>query len=335
MIRHFTFIILFFTTTFVSSQKKYVHQLYNHQLCLVNPAAAGTNKSNYSIYAYQHKQWFGIEGSPSSTILSLEGPLSKSVGVGCYLSNDLNGAVHEIQWQSTLSYEVTLLKTKRQVSTLSFGLGLNTQYINFNIDKENIDILYDPVFLKSNSGFGLNANAGFLWKLNGLYTGVSMVNLLPRINQAYDSELEPKLNRGVFLIGGYSHQIKKREIFFEESIVFIRKNSADRQFELNFKNHIIDDNSDWSFWYHLNYTHVIGQSFGKAQSFKVTPGITFKNIIAGFEYEFFLTDAIKDYGSSCKIVLGYKIKTDKHHKRFPCIMDKTNPRHQMYKYVSY
>ena len=328
-------LFLFVLCVNIEAQKKYINQFYDHQLYLINPAAAGTNKMGHNLYGYYQKQWFGVEHAPASMIIAYDGPVSRSIGLGSFVYHDRNGSVEEFGLQQSFAYEVTITDTRRHYSTLGFGLSVSMNYVQFHLNTFEAASL-DPVVMNGNlQGFGLNANFGILYKMNNFYAGGSVTNLLPQNNKVYKSSYEPRLSKNMFAIIGYSHQLEDRLIYFDENIMVNMIDSKNRYLNAVVKATMYSSESDWGAWLHCKYAHSIDESFGKGQSIYLTPGILHKNITAGLRFQLYLTGAHRDFGGAMQLMFGYKFVTNKKHKRIPCILDKKNKRHRKYKYVSY
>jgi len=216
----------------------------------LNPAASGLNGSFISQVSVS-KKWLGINGSPSTQILSnsirlgeegfydenmfLNRPLfnlAKRVGIGLTIFNESNGPLYHTGLLFAYAYHLPLQK-----NILSFGMsGLITHYRLDTKQFEPVDE-GDPDLYTNNSAWVPDVNIGIMYHNKQFYTGISLISLF-NANQIMDHiKSDPEL----VVFGGYKFDINMH-IKFEPSI-FIWKSgeskvSVDYSAKLYFRNEL-------------------------------------------------------------------------------------------------
>lgn len=319
----------------INGQNEFVHKLYRYQSSLLNPATVGANREYLKFHGYVYKQWIGTPNSPTTQILSGEFSLYPNLGLGTYIFNDKNGNYKRVGVQQSCSYEIMLHKSKRHVCTLAFGLSLNVEQHSINTDFLNNEQILDPVFNNNDiNGVGFNSNTGLLLRYDEHYIGFSALNLLPQTNKLYRTDDEPPLTINFNFLIGTSYKLKDRDVYFEPFFRFHAIDKKNKQIDVNFK-HYWYPPSDFAFWWLASYRHSADNNFGKMLGLSITPGVIYKNLSVGIEYQLGLTKAQVDYGSYYQLVISYGIKVKKPHKRIPCSIMRRNKRHRLYKYLAY
>ncbi len=103
----------------------------------INPAYAGYKESLYA-HTYYRKQWTGINGSPETFAVSVDGFLPESgLGWGVYMMHDQVGAQKTTSAYGNIAYHLRLTEER----FLSFGLGVGA--VNASVD-ESLLISFDP-----------------------------------------------------------------------------------------------------------------------------------------------------------------------------------------------
>ncbi|MBI9062943.1 MAG: type IX secretion system membrane protein PorP/SprF [Marinilabiliaceae bacterium] len=312
-------VIGFMMYTAVWSQKYYITNQYVYDLFLVNPAAAGIQKDCYQVNGSYQKQWFGIEEAPTTQIISVQGPVTSNLGLGMYAFNDRNGYYGEMGFQMALSYEVQLLNKQNTVSSLTFGLAFSGEQSVLDGTMFSDETLLDPAISGGrDSGWGMNASSGFLWKHNHYQLGVVVTNLLPQVNTLYLNEGEPERVMDFHFHLGTTYKLSDREIYLSPLLMYRRNAAADSRLDFNLKSHFPTANPHVSLWgvaaYRRNMDHQFGKSIGAA----MTAGIQYKQFSMGLEYQLGLTSVRKEYGNAYQLVFGYRFCKSQTKKSIPC-----------------
>jgi len=305
----------------ILGQEHYITNLYVYDLFLMNPAAAGGDKSCSQINAYYQKQWFGMDDSPSTQLFSYQFGISRQLGSGTYIYNDKNGYTSEIGLQQSISYEIKLLDDRRNKSTFQFGLSLNVEQSKFDqtsfiSDGQN----YDPIIQGgTESGWGFNANTGFLFKFNNHHFGMSLTNILPQNNPLYDNAYYNENPTDLHAQVGTWFKLSSRDVYLFPELMYRRNKQADSRFDVNLKLKMPTYNNKLAYWTILCYRRSMDHEFGRDLSSSITAGINYDRISFGVEYQFSLSGSQTYYGNGVQLVLGYRFNcNDRTKGAVPC-----------------
>ncbi len=321
--------------TVAVGQKYYLTNQYVYDLFQMNPSAAAYSKNCITVNGFFQKQWFGMSNAPTTQIMSFQMPVTGHLGSGTYVYNDRNGFHKEIGLNQAFSYELLLMKKRRKVMTLSFGLSIVVENTSLDISALSEGAELDPVITgKDLSGFGFNAGTGALLKYNDMHLGLAVTNILPENNPMYTASEEPKRVLDMHLHVGGSFKVADRDLYLEPLLLYRRNALTDKRLDANLKVYMPTPDPDFSTWGLLAYRHTMDHQFGKSLGMAITGGIVYRNFSVGLEYQLGLTTAQVDYGSSYQLVFGYRICRDKSKGAIPCSKKFHNKRHN-YKFVGY
>ncbi len=306
----FLYTLVFCLLCTTNAQKYYVSNLYAYDLFLLNPAAAGNEKTCYSISGFCQKQWIGQEHSPGTQLLTFQGPLHGNLGMGTYLYNDQNGAMEEIGFEQAFSYRLLIAKPSHGFDhflSIDFGLGFVGNQTRLDesglLDPDH----FDPIIGGGQeSGWEMNVNTGFQLNFDDYHIGFSVANLFPRNNSLYDSDLEPDLGKDVQLHAGALFKIPGYDIYLDPLIMYRQSTFLDRRLDVNLKVQFSSAQSDITTWGLIGYRHVMDKNAGKSLVLGSALGVNYKRFTVGVEYQHGLTQAQHDFGYSGQVVLGYK-----------------------------
>lgn len=165
-------LILFLSLKGKSQQDMTVSQYMFNQLFL-NPAYAGTHEYWGSTLLYR-AQWVGWEGSPTSQLIAVDGPLLPSLlGIGGTIVHDKIGISENISANLSMSYQLKLDKAGKH--RLSFGLKAGFQSQSAHIK----DLIYldenDPLYTSSDilTQNTILFGAGLYYYSERMYFGLS------------------------------------------------------------------------------------------------------------------------------------------------------------------
>lgn len=302
------------------AQRAFVSNQYVYDLFLMNPADAGSNRNCIKIGGIYQKQWFGTDLAPTTQLLSFQAPLPKNTGSGTYIYNDRNGNNSKMGFQQTFSVDVILRENRSGFTSLAFGLSGMVEQASVNMSNfTGGDGAIDPAIAGGKeNGVGFNMNTGLILKINQYKIGGSVSNILPNNNPFFDNIEEPELKP--YYHGFASSVYKLPQVdFFIEPMVYYRFNSEnDTRLDLNLKLQIPTFSEDLSFWGLVAYRRNMDHKFGKDLGLALTAGVLYKGINLGIEHQYGLTSAQTHYGSYMKLVLGYRICSDKSKAAIPC-----------------
>ncbi|MDG5798815.1 PorP/SprF family type IX secretion system membrane protein [Marinilabiliaceae bacterium ANBcel2] len=310
--------ILIPTLTF--SQRHFVTNQYVHERFMMNPAGAGSNKECYSANGYIYKQWFGVDNSPATQILTFQAPLKSMLGSGTYIYNDINGNNKKMGFNQAFSTDVTLAKNALgNETTLSFGLAGMVEQTS--VDQQNFtggDIADPTITGGVESGVGFNASTGFILTHNQHNLGFAVTNILPQNNSMFDSEWEPDLPPDFHLHAGTLFKLPRYDVFVEPVFYYRRDTESNSRMDMNFRLDIPTYDDELSFWGILAYRRTMDDQLGKDLATAVTLGLNYKRLNFAFEYLQGLTSAQSRFGNAVMIVAGYRFCTGDRPPAMPC-----------------
>ncbi len=191
----FAFLMVLFASVSYAQQDPVIGQYQFNQM-IFNPAYAGAGEvASFDLQV--RKQWLGLEGSPTTALLSGNSTLlNKYMAAGFTLVHDQVGINENTEFFAAYSYAINFSESVK----LSFGLQAGITAFNFNYSKLNLDDQTDQDFTEAPSGF-LKPNFGTGLFLAGskYYLGVS----IPRMLTTIDNNGNEVYTRHYYLSGGY------------------------------------------------------------------------------------------------------------------------------------
>jgi type IX secretion system PorP/SprF family membrane protein len=185
-----------------SQQDPQFTQYFDNTL-FVNPAYAGS-KGLLNVTGIHREQWFGFDGRPRSTTLSIHSPLAyENIGLGITAVADEAGPLKQNMFYGDFSYT---LKFKNQ-SKLALGLKGGLNMLNSKTDQLTTTTGSDNTLI-SNARNKINPNFGFgLYYHTGKYfLGASTPKLIEAPYTPGGTNIE---RRHYFLIGGYVFDLNR------------------------------------------------------------------------------------------------------------------------------
>jgi type IX secretion system PorP/SprF family membrane protein len=193
------FILAILASTNAIAQQNAQYQQYIFNELVINPAYAGT-KEFINLSAIYSNQWAGLEGSPSTQTLALDGALSNRVGLGFHVINDKIGA--QSQQAFFLSYAYRIPVTER----LNLSLGIAAGASFFTLDGTKMltdDGVVDPavpVSMEYQTRF--DTKTGLFLYSDRFYAGFSVSDLLSNVFSTEDLLIAAQA-RHYYLTSGY------------------------------------------------------------------------------------------------------------------------------------
>ena len=328
--RKFLLTVVFFGVFVFQSvgQQRPHYTQYILNTFIINPAVAGIE--NYWDVKMSHRhQWVGLDGSPVTTYLTIQGPLKKSnytrenpntfhpsgenprgheywedygatdphAGVGLTILNDATGPLNRFSIAATFAYHLPVgMRT-----SLSGGISLGGQNLTLNASQLNFGTAnpVDPAV--SGSGY-LNRwrpdiSAG-LWLYSANYfAGLSAQNIVPS-NLAFSSDtvklVNGKLIPHLFLTAGY-RTLLTDDISFVPSVMIKYVNPVPVSFDINAKFQYRD-----FLW--------IGASYRYQDGFAAMVGINVNNTFNfGYSYDVTTSQLNTVSHGTHELILGFLI----------------------------
>jgi type IX secretion system PorP/SprF family membrane protein len=194
--------LLVAATGYSQQDAQFNQYIFNEMI--INPAYAGT-KEVVNINASYATQWMGFSGAPSTQVISLEGPVSKNIGLGVHFINDKLGAQSHQGLFGSYSYKIRLNDKFR----LSFGLALGASYFTIDGTKLTVENNSDPeIPLTKVSQLRFDSKAGLFLYSDRFYTGFAVNDLLEDVIKSKDLHITTQV-RHYYLTAGYIFDLGK------------------------------------------------------------------------------------------------------------------------------
>jgi len=303
----------------LAGQKYFITNQYVHDLFLVNPSDAGSNRNCITLNGFYQKQWFDMELAPTTQLLAFQAPLMQDLGAGAYLYNDRNGNFRRQGLQTSLSSKVVLSKARHGEKSLHFGLSTLFEQSSINMDLLSDPDVVDPVITgESDKGVGFNANAGMMLKINNHRFGVAASNIFSQNNPMYNSDWEPETGPDFHLHAGTSWKLPERELYFSPLLYYRSNQHSDTRLDANLELFMPTLKEGIAFWGILAYRRTMDQQLGENLGVATTVGIDYKSFSFGIEHQLGLTDAQKQFGNTMVAVVRYRICEGSRKGAYPC-----------------
>ncbi|MFT5925303.1 MAG: type IX secretion system PorP/SprF family membrane protein [Rubritalea sp.] len=159
-------------------------------------------------------QWVGIDNSPNTQTLSIDGLFTSNSGAGLILFNDSNGATSQRGVQLSYAHHLTLSDYSSQY--LSFGISY--RYTNFGIDSSEFnrpDIGLRGDLNVNNHNFEVST----AYRLENFFISFTALNLLDKELDQFGTN-EPFNIRSYYVYAGYVFQPKFADWEIEPSVFY-------------------------------------------------------------------------------------------------------------------
>ena len=156
------------------SQQTPQRNLYGYNKYAVNPAYAGANGCTQINFSHLN-QWVKVEGAPLTSMISANGLLGKSLGLGGQVLVDQIGMIQQVSAMGSLSYGVTIGKTH------NIRLGASIGYNQYRIDASDAIAFdeEDPIIEGGEQAGGtVNSNIGILYQWKNLEISIGSQQLI-------------------------------------------------------------------------------------------------------------------------------------------------------------
>ncbi|QQS28729.1 MAG: type IX secretion system membrane protein PorP/SprF [Sphingobacteriales bacterium] len=295
-------LIVVFCLFSASTQAQQIHQLTQYMVndFAFNPAVAGSQDKFISKFGFR-KQWAGIEGAPTTGLLSIHGNLSekRSVGLGLLLYGDATGPTRRNGLQLAYAYQLPLNLEFENETFLGFGIaGALTQY-SLRFDELILHDAGDPQIGTGNqSKLGGDAHLGIYLSNPKYWVGLSL-NQLFASKFTFEGAVENIKNaRHFYVTGGYNFAVSEKFGLSPGAILKMVKGTRP-QAELNLR--AIYDKQYW-----------LGLAYRTEDAVSVLLGIDLKQGF-NFTYAYDITTSNLNQVSngSHEITIGYNFNVPK------------------------
>ncbi|HXK80767.1 MAG TPA: type IX secretion system membrane protein PorP/SprF [Bacteroidales bacterium] len=282
---------LFISSSLLGQQLPLYSQYFLNDF-IINPAVAGSEE--YSpIKLSIHKQWVGINDSPSTQSISGHTMLeNNNVGIGGIIFNDAFGPVSHTGIQAVYSYHFHIDRINK------ISLGLAAIAFQYKMDQRFFELTTydDPAItymiektIVPDATFGVYAYGKHYW------AGITAAHLFQsklKINRNLD---ENTMVRHYFLMGGYKIHFPNNDLVqIEPSVMLKMTEVTPLQFDINLKLYYNKD-----YWF--------GVSIRPQDSFVAAFGIKHQRYYLGYAYDFTFSDLSSYTIGSQEIVFGVNI----------------------------
>ena len=156
------------------SQQTPQRNLYGYNKYAINPAYAGASGCTQINFSHLN-QWVKVEGAPLTSMISANGLLGKSMGIGGQVLVDQIGMIQQVSAMGSLSYGVTIGKTH------NIRLGASIGYNQYRIDASDAIAFdeEDPIIEGGEQAGGtVNSNIGILYRWKNLEISIGSQQLI-------------------------------------------------------------------------------------------------------------------------------------------------------------
>ena len=204
-------IILLLSVSFSSfGQQIALNSQYLFNEMMVNPGATGA-KDYIPIQFNFRKQWVNFPGSPTTQFLSGHAAVSKKMGFGGSLFNDVAGPSRRTGININGAYHLQL--DANNDHRLGMGLGVSLTQHLIDVNQMETYLPDDPAVLRGyNNTMVPDANFGIFYHFKDkAFAGISAYNLgeINRDLYNFETAFSNPLVRTYYLIGGYHFKVSK------------------------------------------------------------------------------------------------------------------------------
>lgn len=278
------------------AQQRPQYSLYYQNNYILNPAIAGIEDYYDAKLSYRN-QWLGINGAPTTTYVSVQGPLGNIEkghhGIGFDIIEDKTGPTSQLTIDASYAYHIPVTKTIKMAFGVSAGF---TQY-SLATDQLTLDQDFDPAVPRNRASQLVPDLIAGIWIYSEqFYLGASMTQLLPsQVN--FNTQDKNPLNSLLpheFVTAGYRFFMSD-DFSITPSIMVKHVSPVPVSYDLNAK---------------LQYRDIMwmGTSIRKTDGFSISAGFYISrslNISYAYDYTY---SPLQQYTSgSHEIILGLQL----------------------------
>jgi type IX secretion system PorP/SprF family membrane protein len=285
--KRFLIILSILSVPFLASgQQDAMFTKYMFNSLYFNPAYAGS-QGNWDMNASFRRQWLGIEGSPSTILISGEGALPRNnIGLGLTLLHDQIGIERRTDVSTNYSY-IMDLGSGRLLAGIKAGLAMyRLDFTDLQVDPG------DPYYAQNVSPANLYFGAGLMYQTDLFFIGVASPNIAAVDLNAND--LFPSFVKTHF----YAH-----------AGAWIPMGESGMQFRPSF---MVSFQEAAPIQAHLNAGFLFNEYFGAGLSYRTGDALNASVTIypteqlrVGLGYDFTLSGLQDISGSTFEIMVGY------------------------------
>lgn len=292
-------IVFVATNLFAQQDQQYTQFMYNK--LGINPGYAGSTDAGCFTAIYR-KQWIGLDGAPSTQLLSYNTPLlNRRVGVGLALTRNSIGIENRITLEGTYAYRI-------QVGRGTLGIGIMASVRRRAVDWTDSRLKGTQPIGADNGITGgfqskwlFNVGVGAYYATNKFYVGASLPRMLK--NNIDFSEIGNVLSKEVthsYLMSGLMITVNDK-IKLQPQILIKYAQNSPLDYDANLMAIFMDK-------YNIGVTYRAGGSkeVGIGESIDALVGAQLtNNLMFALSYDFTLSE-IKSYSNgSVEAILRY------------------------------
>lgn len=305
MKRLFTLLTLAFSLQMAVAQDEAIFSHYHINPILINPSAAGFNEMHH-LQMNLRNQWTGFPGAPTTYMISYNGPIGKTLGVGI-------GALTENIAQLT-RFRVNLNYAFRfkMSDALKFSAGFSTEFQEMRLANSVFDqggALYEEGdFIVENAVDGarlFDANLGVFGRYQeATYFGLSFPNLVrARLDDIATSEEQTQGSFFKFYIFQLGHKFDFEDYNFklEPSLMVRKVRNVPFQVDFNLLAGFLDNQVQTG----LSYRSGVGGAIG------ILLGTKLSALSAFYSYDISFQEFQQYNGGTHELTVAFDFQTSK------------------------
>jgi len=292
-------VLLIGLVTVAFAQQLPINDQYYTNPFFTNPAKAGS--SGYSnAFLFNRQQWTNIQGSPQTSIFSIDGSLNKTTGLGLTITNDKDNIFSRTSAYATYVYKIKI--TDNQCIALGVSAGLMNVHIAF--DDIKADNANDPLLLSTDANkTNFDVNFGLNYRLKKLEIGIVGYQLagtrFAYKEETVGKEINYQLIQHFMGIINYTFNIIKDTLTITPSVMLRSSLGITPQLDAGIM---------------LKYKDFVWTNIGWRQNSCVYAnigGVVYHNVVVGGAYEYNLGSISGFSGSSFEVIVGYRFGNKK------------------------
>jgi type IX secretion system PorP/SprF family membrane protein len=192
--------ILLLLSNLTNAQQNAQFNQYIFNGIYINPAYAGY-REQVNVHAFYHKQFTGVEGSPTTLALALDGSVNNdNIGLALQISRDKIGAQENLLAYANYAYRIKL--DNEGISRLAFGIGAGIVQLGINGSLLKPDEVEPNQPIGNQSTIMPDARIGAHYSNDKFYVGLSVDHLISSYIDASQYAFIPQLKPHYYLTGG-------------------------------------------------------------------------------------------------------------------------------------
>ena len=284
----------------------------------INPAYAGYKENMYAHLMYRN-QWIGLDGSPQTIMLGIDGDMGKGSNLGLVYANDRIGAVttNSIMLSYAFRFQVS------QGARLAFGLSGGAIYYGLNKAKADPD---DPLVAATENAWRPQVDAGVYFDTEEFYAGFSVMGLIP--NKAKEGTMQiMRSSPNFFLTFGGLLRVSE-DFAFAPSTLLKTDFKSPLCWDLNLMGVYAE-----RLWFGLSYRTGLNFTYGdrklSPENLRQTNALAIivevfltENLRLGAAYDFDLNSLTTEYNGGIEVSLGYYLMKPRQYYSNPRYMSR-------------